>query len=244
MGMCVMYCIRMLSPRVYTEMLDARSLLGDWIAGRQVTHWPPLVLPLVMVLAEYQFACGAPAVAVAFLVAYTGLLRGAELSALRVRDCILLEDERFPSVRFFLLVLVHTKTGDDKTAELREKWLWPALRRLLAVRARGGGQNGRVFPTQPVLRRALGQSLEYFGLGGCGFAVHSLRGGGALGLQDGGASVDEVLRRGRWRRPESARPYIQRLRALAAYQDVPAAILARGCAALREPSEALAHWWV
>ena len=74
-----------------------------------------------------------------------------------------------------------------------------------------------------------------------GFVMHSLRAGGALYLLNLGVGEGEVLRRGRWRRPESARPYIQRLRALSAYSNVPAALLRRGALLAGAPSLVVAE---
>ena len=66
--------------------------------------------------------------------------------------------------------------------------------------------------------------------------MHSLRAGGALYLISLGTPLDEVLRRGRWRRPESARPYLQRLRALQAYESIPLRVLRRGAVLAGAPS--------
>ena len=74
------------------------------------------------------------------------------------------------------------------------------------------------------------------------FVFHSLRAGGALYLLNMGAPLDEVLRRGRWRRPESARPYLQRFRALAAGRAIPDALLARGALLAADPWRLLAPW--
>ena len=87
----------------------------------------------------------------------------------------------------------------------------------------------------------MGVSLRRLGIGHVGFVMHSLRAGGTLNLINLGVHTDEVLRRGRWRRPESARPYLQRLRALQAYTGVPAAVLQRGAVFAAAPSLVVAE---
>ena len=77
-----------------------------------------------------------------------------------------------------------------------------------------------------------------------GFVFHSFRAGGALRLLNADTPLPEVLRRGRWRRPESARPYLQRLRALCAAAAIPAPVLARGALWAVDPSALLAAWCV
>ena len=54
--------------------------------------------------------------------------------------------------------------------------------------------------------------------------------------------LSEVLRLGRWRRPESARPYVQRLRALTAARAIPPQLLARGAVYAAEPRRLLQAW--
>jgi integrase len=239
-GNCVMGALKLLSPRLYGDLIDARALMVDWNRSAKTTHWPPLSLPIVLLLALHQIELGAPSIALAFLVAFSGMLRVSELSALRVQDVVFPEDPRFWGVGVVVLVLQHTKTGDDKSAELRHTWLWPFLRQHVSrCRAQGSGTT-RLFPQPPVLRAALKVSLEQLGLEECGFVMHSLRAGSELYLINLGVCLDEVLRRGRWRRPESARPYLQRLRALAAYTVISQMVLQRGARVAAAPGMILA----
>ena len=73
--------------------------------------------------------------------------------------------------------------------------------------------------------------------------MHSFRAGGALYLLTLEVALDEVLRRGRWRRPESARPYLQRLLALNSYGAIPPRLLARGARFAGAPAVAVRLWW-
>ena len=132
----------------------------------------------------------------------------------------------------------------DLSAEVRAAWLWPLLRVWHRVRA-SGGPDARLFPSAPELRAALALSLAALGLQNSGFVFHSFRAGGALYLIILEMELNEVLRRGRWRRPESARPYLQRLRAdMAAYRAIPAALLDRGAFFAAEPGRLLRPWVV
>ena len=151
------------------------------------------------------------------------------------------EDARFWGVSFVVLALEHTKSGGEFSAEVRAAWLWPLLRRWVQQRA-PQGRKARLFPCARHLRAALARALVALGLGNAGFVFHSFRAGGALYLLNMGAPLDEVLRRGRWRRPESARPYLQRLRALAAGRAIPDALLARGALLAADPWRLLAPW--
>ena len=230
-----------MSPRSFAELIDARALLQDWNAVGQADHWPPLPYPLLFLVAAELLACGQIGEALALLLAFAGLLRISEVAGLRVQDVVFPEDARFRGVSFVVLALEHTKTGDDLSAEVRAAWLWPLLRRWVQQRA-PQGRNARLFPGAPHLRAALARALVALGLGNVGFVFHSLRAGGALYLLNMGAPLDEVLRRGRWRRPESARPYLQRLRALAAGRAIPDALLARGALLAADPWRLLAPW--
>ena len=165
------------------------------------------------------------------------------MSGLRVADVVLPEDARFWGVHYVVLALKHTKTGDDANAELRDAWLWPLLRVWCRTRS-VGGSSARLFPSPPELRAGLAESAAALGIVAAGFVFHSFRAGGALRLLNADTPLPEVLRRGRWRRPESARPYLQRLRALCAAAAIPAPVLARGALWAVDPSALLAAWCV
>ena len=113
------------------------------------------------------------------------------------------------------------------------------------VRTRAvGGRHARLFPSAEELRAGLAESLAAFGIDCAGFVFHSFRAGGALRLLNGGVELGEILRRGRWRRPESARPYLQRLRALCAAEQIPAPLLNRGALWAANPPRLLRPWCV
>ena len=126
-------------------------------------HWPPLPYPLLFLLAEDRLQRGDVGCALAFLLAFTALLRISAVAGLRVCDVV------FPAP---------------------------------------GGATSRLFPSAQALRAALHESLAALGVAHVGFVFHSLRAGGALFLLNCDMELAEVLRRGRWRRPESARPYL------------------------------------
>ena len=241
-GNCAFGAIRVLSRRIHGELVDARALLSDWNGVGHAVHWPPLPFPLLFLLAEDQLQRGDVGCALAFMLAFTRLLRISEVAGLRVGDVVFPEDPRFWGVAYVVLALAHTKTGDDLSAEIRASWLWPMLRTWVHTKA-AGGAGARLFPSASDLRAALHASLQALGLAQVGFVFHSFRAGGALYLLNCEVELVEVLRRGRWRRPESARPYLQRLRALAAGRAIPPALLARGAIFAAEPRRLLAPWF-
>ena len=57
-GKCMLYAIKALSPSIFASLVDARALLHVWNALHRTVHWPPLSLPLVLLLATDQFAMG------------------------------------------------------------------------------------------------------------------------------------------------------------------------------------------
>ena len=152
-GNCAFGAIRVLSRRIHGELEDARGLLTDWNGVGHAAHWPPLPYPLVFLLAEDQLRRGDVGCALAFLLAFTCLLRISEVAGLRVGDVVFPEDPRFWGVAYVVLALAHTKTGDDLSAELRASWLWPMLRAWVRTRAPSGA-NARLFPSAPQLRAA------------------------------------------------------------------------------------------
>ena len=165
------------------------------------------------------------------------------VAALRVADAIFPGDARFSGLSYVVLAPQHTKTGDDKCAELRAGWLWPFFRRWVDQSRAVGGARARLFPDAAELRQALAESLAHFDLSGCGFVMHSFCAGGSLYLLTLDVHIDEVLRRGRWRQPESARPYLQRLRALTAYEDIRAPLLRRAARLASAPALHLQMLW-
>ena len=242
-GNCVLYGIRMISATMYADLHEARGLLRCWNGGAMHTHWPPVPFPVALVLAVHLMRSGEVAEGLGFMLAFCGLLRVSELCALRVCDVVHPSDGRLWGLGCVLLVLTHTKTGDDLSAELWVQWLWgPLLEWVRRVRGRGGAQ-ARLFPGVTVMRAALQRACTALGLQRCGFVPHSFRGGGALYLLNAGVTLEEVLRRGRWRRPESARPYLQRLRALAIGPDVPVGVLRLGSQWAGDPGAALGGWF-
>ena len=144
-GNCALGAVKLMSPRSFAELIDARALLQDWNAVGQANHWPPLPYPLLFLVAAELLACGQIGEALALLLAFAGLLRISEVAGLRVQDVVFPKDARFWGVSFVVLALEHTKTGDDLSAEVRAAWLWPLLRRWVQQRA-PQGRNARLFP--------------------------------------------------------------------------------------------------
>ena len=82
---CVFGAIKMLSKRTFESEVDARALLSDWNGLKHTSHWPPIPYPRLFLLAEDQLARGRIDLALAFLLAFCGLLRISEVAGLRGR---------------------------------------------------------------------------------------------------------------------------------------------------------------
>ena len=111
----------------------------------------------------------------------TGLLRISEVARLRFQDVVLPEDSRLWGVRFVVLALEHTNTGDDLSTEIRAARAWPLVRLWLQVKT-PGGRSARLFPSAPELCAALALALAALGLRAAGLVWYSFRTGGALDL--------------------------------------------------------------
>ena len=239
-GAYVLGGFRLLSARTHGQLFEARLLHVDWLCSHKVQHWAPLSFPLALGVACYQFECGNVDMGMSILIAFGALLRIGELTRLRVDDVVFPGDVRLYGVRCIVLVLQHTKTGDDASAELHFDWLFPFVAAWVAQRRVKVGGRGRLAPSAYELRGALADSLAALGAPPQ-FVMHSLRAGGALDLLVRFQSpLDAVLRRGRWRRPESARPYLQRLRALATADGFPPHLASWLLALARSPALVLA----
>ena len=94
-GNCAFGAIRVLSRRIHGELEDARGRLADWNGIGNAKHWPPLPYPLLFLLAEDQLRRGDVGCALAFMLAFTYLLRISEVAGLRVGDVVFPEDPRF-----------------------------------------------------------------------------------------------------------------------------------------------------
>jgi len=228
LGVYALSGIKLLSPTIYLQLPEARALLVDWQTADKVQHHPPLLFPLVLLLVQDQLGPRrAAAVGFALLLSFLGILRISETTSLRVCD-VVRPGGRVWGLRCLLLCLRHTKTGDDQSSEVWASWVYKAFAVYVERRTVRVGADGKLFPSASTIRSGLKMSLAQFGLEQLGYTPHSLRAGGALSLLNAGISLEEVLRRGRWRRPESARPYLQQLTAVAVAVRTPAAALAAG----------------
>ena len=83
-GNCALGAVKLMSPRSFAELIDARALLQDWNAVGQANHSPPLPYPVLFFVAAELLARGQVGEALALLLAFTGLLCISEVAGLRV----------------------------------------------------------------------------------------------------------------------------------------------------------------
>jgi integrase len=240
-----LYGIYTLWPHVRHQLTHSEQLVSGWGRLRPSLSHPPLIWPLVTLIAVTMCLNGYKDGALATLVAFDALLRVSEMASLRVRDVSEPTDPRRGRVttpvtsaspsgntsRHVLLRLAVTKTGSNQWVELTH----PGIERLLLLHVHGRRPGSRVFhlslgarqaSAAGAYRHALRVVCRALGLECHHFTPHSLRHGGAThALQHLGQSVETVMLRGRWRSNSSCRTYLQAGRAQLLQQSIAPAVL-------------------
>jgi hypothetical protein len=249
LGVCTIFGLYLEYPSIRGRLVESEQMLQGWARIRPSVSHPPLTWPLVTLIAVTMAANGYGHGAIATLVAFDGLLRISEVTALRVGDVSAPVDRRRGGADFasssrsspgrVLLRLAVTKTGSNQWVELYNADVSHLLLRHIQHRP----SDALVFDLHTVrrssnpataYRRALRVVCNAVGLGACHFTPHSLRHGGAThAMQHLGQSIDTVMHRGRWRSEASTRTYLQAGRAQLLEQFIPAAVLANADQASR-----------
>jgi integrase len=209
-------------PRLKTKLGESRLRLRGWRRLVRCKSHPPITWELAVLFATVLAKWGHHAEAVGTLLSFDCYLRVSELTKLRYSDVVMPGDPRTGSAhRTMALRLAVTKTGLNQWVSLGRERVTKAL--LFYLNAFPFLSDSLVFPFTPSsfrsLLRAVSSSL---GLGHIPYVPHSFRHGGATCDYLRGATIEQIMFRGRWVAMESARRYIQTSRALLIMLDIPA----------------------
>jgi integrase len=211
----LLYGILFILPYCRTHMHETALRLRGWNNLRLTRSYPPMLWEIAVLVAFTLLRHGEVAAGAATLLAFDAYLRVNEFCSLRVVDVSLVNDARMGSSSIssrMALRLLHTKTGRNQFVQVRRDAVAAVIAKLIEGRSGselvfGGLSDSRY-------RMLLGRTCKSLGLSSCSFVPHSLRHGGAVLDLLQGMSIENVMYRGRWRKAESARTYLQSGRAL------------------------------
>ena len=171
-----------------------------------------------MVIGVQMVRGGRLAMGIATVLGFHCYLRLGEICNLRASDVADSGDARVGAeYRGMALRLRTTKTGPNQWVEVTDVSVAALLRALLAGRRR----EDLVFDfSASFYRMTFKAVLSNLGISST-YVPHSLRHGGATRDHLLGASLEQVLMRGRWASTKSARHYIQAGRAMLLATEVP-----------------------
>lgn len=211
-------------PELRLHLGESRLRLRGWLRTRRTESHPPLTWELAVVFAVTMSRSGHHAPAVALLLAFDCYLRVGELVRLQRADVVLPHDPRMGrSHTGMALRLAKTKTGLNQWVSIQDSAVADLLQSWMSRSATAARPTDTVFPFSAAhFRRLLRSTAVAVGVGHIPYVPHSLRHGGATADFLNGATIEQVMFRGRWQGMQSARRYIQTGRALLAAQSVPA----------------------
>ena len=214
-------------PHAKLAIATARQALRGWARRRTTTSYPPLTWELTVLIAASLAGSGHHGAAVALLLSFDCYLRVSEMCRLRHRDVIVPNDPRMGSSHIGMaLALPKAKTGINQWVSLSNHQVGAVLLHWMQLQRKQHGvtRSSLVFPfSASHMRRLLHAACASLGVGDehHPYVPHSLRHGGATHDFLRGATIEQVMYRGRWKAMESARRYIQQGAALLAAQRVP-----------------------
>ena len=216
------------SPALRLKLNRSRMCLRGWARIRETHSHPPITWELTVMFAVTMASWGYHAEAVAALVAFDCLLRVGEATRLVRSHVVTPNDPRVGGAHpTMALRLAVTKTGRNQWVSLHNPVVAAVLEHYLDSHT--PKHTDRVFPFTPgQFNRLLHQTASALGVGHIPYVAHSFRHGGATCAYLAGATIEQIVYRGRWRRLESARIYIQAGRALMTTWSIPSGLNASG----------------
>ena len=189
-------------PRLRRHLDLSWALLKTWRHHEPASRVMPLTSEAVAAMAGFACAAGAFDVAALALVAFEGMLRGAEVFALTVSDLI-------DRGEFFVVRISSSKTSAGKDCAEAVVVRSKVAVALLRIAVGGLGEGARVsWRTPSQLRGALAALAKGLGLPGP-ITWHSFRRGGACDFFVRSGSMEATLVAGRWSSSATARVYIE-----------------------------------
>jgi integrase len=213
-------------PALRHSLGESRLRLRGWkrLKAELTRSHPPVTWELAVIFAATMARWGRHAEAVATLLAFDCLLRIGELTRLTFHDVVMPHDPRMGSAYTGMVVrLARAKTGLNQSVRLLNPQVQTALRTYLL--AHPFLAHDRVFPFSPAsFRLLIRQVADGLGLHDIPYVPHSFRHGGATYYYLRGATIEQIMFRGRWVALESARRYIQTAQAMLTVLNVPASL--------------------
>lgn len=224
------YGVLMLLPELKGRLHTSMLALRGWSRLHPVLSYPPLTWDLTVIIAVKMALRGYSRLALGTILAFDSFLRIGELMGIRREDVADGNDPRIGvELKGMAIRLRKTKTGPNQWVEVENAQVMQLLRGLLATTRSGA----HLFPgTTASYRRLFKTVCAELGLSNS-YVPHSLRHGGATRKHLQGASIEDILHRGRWASTRTARRYVQSGRAVLLAMHVPprvareASILAR-----------------
>lgn len=226
---CAFYSVLHFMPHCKSRMFECSLRLRGWNRLQPSRSYPPMLWEIAVVVALSFIKQGDVDAGLATLLAFDAYLRVNEFCKLRISDVACAGDARLgssPIATRMSLRLRETKTGKNQFVQVKRH----AVSALIACHVSGRAPDELVFHglSASEFRLRLRQVLTQLSLGDVGYVPHSLRHGSAVLDLLHGDSIQDVMYRGRWRRVESARIYLQSGRALLLSVNLPVDLVELG----------------
>jgi integrase len=203
-------------------LAESRMRLRGWARLKRSSSHPPITWELSVVFAVAMATASAYAEAVGLLVSFDCYLRVGELTRITLVDVAMPNDPRNGSSDSSMAFrLAHTKTGPNQRVSMQNPLVMRILQQYLRTRTPAFLPADRIFPFSSQRLRSLMRTVAAaLGVGAIPYVPHSLRHGGATHDYLRGASMPDIMKRGRWKSLESASRYIQQGGAMLLTYDV------------------------
>lgn len=209
------------APQLRFALGESRLRLRGWKNLKLSKSHPPITWELTCLFAVTMAKWGYHAEAVATLLSFDCYLRVSELTRIEYHDVLMPNDPRIGSVHTRMAVrLAKAKTGLEQSVSIDRADVQQVLHAYLL--AYPFLERDRIFPFSPAtFRFIIRQVAESLGLGEIPYVPHSFRHGGATHSFQAGATIEQIMFRGRWVAMESCRRYIQTARARLIRETIP-----------------------
>ena len=190
----------------FHPQLKKRLIISVWNKLEQPCRATPLDAELTLSVAGIFMLWQWPELAYLCVVGFSGFLRTGELFKLRRKDVVLATQRDKPCILF----LADTKTSQRSVAQQEKVLITDQIaKECLKLLCRSRQLQDPLTSTHPAKFRSLWKEVMHFlKLDEFGYTPYSLRRGGATSAYKQGASLDELLLKGRWKHQATARIYL------------------------------------